>query len=233
MPALEPQYMAILKKLLAERYVPFLPPLLGKVKPNDQAAKQLSRAFGAFALHKLLDIMPQAAGAAVVDDFDDKGIDAIYYDDTTETLYLLQGKLKATDQFKQEEAHAFCDGVRHLLRQDFSGFNENIKKRQPDIEAALDTCSHIKLVISYTGDAVSKPAADAMRSLLDDEDLDEERLDKTATYYAASEIKAALLDEQAYPAVTCRAFAHEAREDRAATDNVLRHLQAVRPSGPA
>lgn len=29
MPALEPQYLAILKQVLAARFVPFLPPLLG------------------------------------------------------------------------------------------------------------------------------------------------------------------------------------------------------------
>ena len=48
MPALEPQYLAILKQVLAARFVPFLPPLLGNVNPADHAAKQLSRAFSAF-----------------------------------------------------------------------------------------------------------------------------------------------------------------------------------------
>ena len=74
MAALEPQYMTILKKVLAARFVPFLPPLLGNVNPADHAAKQLSRAFSAFVLHKLLDITPQVAAASVVDDFNDKGI---------------------------------------------------------------------------------------------------------------------------------------------------------------
>jgi hypothetical protein len=90
MAALEPQYMEILKKALAECFVPFLPPLLDTTKPADQQqAKQLSRAFSAFALHKLLDITPQEAAAAVVDDFNDKGLDAIYYHAPTETLYLV------------------------------------------------------------------------------------------------------------------------------------------------
>ena len=40
MPALEPQYLAILKQVLAARFVPFLPPLLGNVNPADHAAKQ-------------------------------------------------------------------------------------------------------------------------------------------------------------------------------------------------
>lgn len=201
MAALEPQYMAILKKVLAARFVPSLPPLLGKVGAADQAAKQLSRAFSAFALHKLLDITPQAAAASVVDDFQDKGIDAIHYDAPSETLYLLQTKLKESEQFKQEDALPFCEGVRLLLKQDFSAFNANVQNRKADIESALDSCSHIKLVVPYTGDGVSQTASDALQALLDDDDLDEERLVKQVEYYSAAEIARDLLAEQAYQPV--------------------------------
>jgi len=172
MAALEPQYMTILKKVLAERFVPSLPQLLDTTKPpGEQQAKQLSRAFSAFALHKMLDITPQAAAASVVDDFNDKGIDAIHYDASSETLYLLQTKLKESEQFKQEDALPFCEGVRLLLKQDFTAFNKNVTNRKADIESALDACSHIKLVVPYTGDGISKTASDALQSLLDDEDL--------------------------------------------------------------
>ena len=201
MAALEPQYMTILKKVLAARFVPSLPPLLGKVSAADQAAKQLSRAFSAFALHKLLDITPQAAAASVVDDFQDKGIDAIHYDAPSETLYLLQTKLKESEQFKQDDALPFCEGIRLLLKQDFSAFNANVQNRKADIESALDSCSRIKLVVPYTGDGVSQTASDALQALLDDEDLDEERLVKQVEYYAATEIARDLLAEQAYQPV--------------------------------
>ncbi|EKZ98063.1 MULTISPECIES: AIPR family protein [Burkholderiales] len=202
MAALEPQYMTILKKALAERFVPSLPPLLDTTKPAaEQQAKQLSRAFSAFVLHKLLDITPQAAAASVVDDFNDKGIDAIHYDATTETLYLLQTKLKESEQFKQEDALPFCEGIRLLLKQDFAAFNANVQARQADIESALDSCSHIKLVVPYTGDGISKTASDALQALLDDEDLDEERLVKQVAYYTATEITRDLLAEQAYAQV--------------------------------
>lgn len=201
MAALEPQYMTILKKVLAASFVPSLPPLLGKVGATDQAAKQLSRAFSAFALHKLLDITPQAAAASVVDDFQDRGIDAIHYDAPTETLYLLQTKLKESEQFKQEDALPFCEGVRLLLKQDFSAFNANVQNRKADIESALDSCSHIKLVVPYTGDGVSQTASDALQALIDDEGLDEERLVKKVEYYAAAEIARDLLAEKAYPPV--------------------------------
>lgn len=202
MAVLEPQYMSILKKVLAERFVPSLPPLLDTTKPaTEQQAKQLSRAFSAFVLHKLLDITPQAAAASVVDDFNDKGIDAVHYDEDSETLYLLQTKLKESEQFKQEDALPFCEGIRLLMRQDFAGFNKNFQNRKADIEAALDACSHIKLVVPYTGDGISKTASDALQALLDDEDLGEERLDKQVTYYTAAEIVRDLLAEQAYQPV--------------------------------
>lgn len=201
MPALEPQYLAILKQVLAARFVPFLPPLLGNVNPADHAAKQLSRAFSAFVLHKLLDITPQVAAASVVDDFNDKGIDAIHYHAPSETLYLLQTKLKESEQFKQEDALPFCEGIRLLLKQDFAAFNGNVQNRKTDIEDALDACSHIKLVVPYTGDDVSQTARDALRALLDDEDLDEERLAKQVEYYTATEIVRDLLAEQAYQPV--------------------------------
>lgn len=202
MAALEPQYMIILKKVLRERFVPFLPPLLDTKKPAaDQAAKQLSRAFSAFALHKLLDLTPQIAAATVVDDFQDKGIDAIYYDAKAETLYLVQTKLKESEQFKQEDALPFCEGVRLLLKQDFTVFNANVQNRQVEIEGVLDACSRIQLLVPYTGDGVSKTASDALQALLDDEDIDEERLVKSVQFYAATDITRDLLAEQAYQPV--------------------------------
>ena len=206
MAALEPHYMAILKKILAERFVPSLPPLLDATKPAaDQQAKQLSRAFSAFALHKLLDITPTEAAAAVVDDFNDKGIDAIYYHAPNETLYLLQTKLKESEQFNQKDVHPFCEGVRLLIQQDFAAFNKNVTDRKSEIESALDVCSHIRLVIPYTGDGISKTASDALETFLNG-DLDEERLDKQVDYYTAAEIVRDLLAEQAYKPVNADIF---------------------------
>lgn len=202
MAALAPDYMTTLKKILRERFVGSLPPLLDTQKPAaEQQEKQLSRAFSAFVLHKLFDLAPADAAAAVVDDFNDKGIDAIYYHEPSETLYLLQAKLKESEQFKQEDALPFCEGVRLLLKQDFAVFNQNVLRRQAEIEAALDACSHIQLVVLYTGDGVSKTASDALQVLLDDKNLDEERLLKQVQYYAADEITRALRAEHAYSPV--------------------------------
>lgn len=199
MAALDPQFMAILKKVLNDRFVPHLPRLLDERRPpEEQTAKQASRAFSAFALHKLLGLLPREAAAAVVDDFQDRGLDAIYYRAPNETLYLLQTKLKASEQFKQDEAQAFCDGVRTLLRQDFAAFNDHVQRRQTEIEDALGTCSHIQLVVPYTGDGVTGPAKEALEALLAEVKQDDERIVASVLYYAPDEITRDLRAEQAY-----------------------------------
>lgn len=207
MAALTPDYMTILKKTLRERFVDSLPPLLDtKRTALEQQDKQLSRAFSAFVLHKLLDLTPAEAAAAVVDDFNDNGLDAIYYHEPTDTLYLLQTKLKESEQFKLEDAQSFCEGVRLLLKPKFVGFNQNVKRRQVEIETALGRCSHIELVVPYTGDGISQHAANALQTLLDDEDLDEPRLGRQVQYYSAVDIRRDLLAEKAYPPVNADVY---------------------------
>lgn len=219
MAALEPQFMAILNNVLNERFIPHLPRLMDERRPpEEQAGKQASRAFGAFALHKLLGLLPQVAAAAVVDDFHDRGLDAIYYHAPDETLYLLQSKLKASEQFKQDEALTFCDGVRTLLRQDFAAFNSHVQRRQTEIEDALDACCHIQLVVPYTGDGVTQTAIANLDALLNDEVLDDERIIKNIRYYSAEEIKRDLRAEQAYLPVNTDLLlqkAHKVGEPRA------------------
>ncbi|WP_109079184.1 AIPR family protein [Aggregatibacter kilianii] len=204
MTALKPEYMEMLKRVLEERFVKskFLPNLQDNTKrPEDLHKKNLSRAFSAFVLQKLCDLSIKEAARAVVDDFNDKGIDAVYYHESTETLYLLQTKLKASEEFKQDDAQAFCEGVRLLINQEFDQFNNFIKNRKAEIENALDRCSHIQLVIPYTGNRISVSAESTLNSLLNDENLDEERLIKEIRYYTSDDIKRDLLAEQAFEKV--------------------------------
>ena len=209
MAALDPQTMTVLKKVLDTRFVPHLPALLGPANAAISAAKNIDRAFSGFALHKRLDLAPLTAAATVVDDFHDNGIDAIHYVAKTETLYLVQAKLKAAENFQQEEAQAFCAGIRLLLKQEFTAFNANVQTRQAEIEHALDVCSHIQLVVAYTGAAVSKMAADAMQALLNDEDLDDTRLAKQIDYYTADDAVRDLRAENEYKPVNAHIHLHK------------------------
>jgi hypothetical protein len=77
MSALDQAHFAMLQKLLETDFVSHLPPLLDHTKPaEEQNRKNLSRAFAAFAVSKICGIGAVDTAKAVVDDFDDFGIDA-------------------------------------------------------------------------------------------------------------------------------------------------------------
>lgn len=195
-------YMALLESTLAKDFVPHLPLLLDQTKPADQQRKKnLSRAFSAFALQKLCEIPLADACAAVVDDFEDFGIDAIYYHAGSETLFLVQAKLRATETFSQEEANAFCQGARRLIKQDFAGFNQQVLSRQSELEGALEACSHIQLVIAHTGSGISSHAKAALSDLLGDDDHGEERLARDIVDYDSARVSEGLQSGQAHPRV--------------------------------
>ena len=199
MSALTEQRFAILGKALEADFVPHLPVLLDLTKPaGQQQQKNRSRAFSAFALHHLCGISKVDAAKAVIDDFDDYGIDAIYYHAPTETLYLVQSKLKAAEQFSQQEALAFCQGVRKLIDQNFSDFNQNLKKRAVEIEDALYSCSHIVLVVAHTGTGITKHARQALDELLSDQNHGEERLEHKIIDYDSSAVVGDLRAAKAY-----------------------------------
>ena len=201
MSPLDQAHFAMLQKVLDADFIPHLPPLLDTTRPaGEQHKKNSSRAFGGFALSKICSIAAVDGAKAVVDDFDDFGVDAIYYHAPTETLYLVQSKLKAAEQFSQEEALAFCQGIRKLIKQDFAGFNANVQNRKAEIELAVENCSHIRLVLAHTGAGVSKHANQALGELLADPD-DEERLEQPVIDYDAAKVVEDLLAAKAYEQV--------------------------------
>ena len=200
----------MLQKSLEVDFLPHLPQLLNKTKPaEEQARKNLSRGFSAFALHHVCGLSKTDAAKAVVDDFDDYGLDAVYYDAPTETLYLVQSKLKAAEQFSQDEALAFCQGVRKLIRQDFSDFNQNVQARLTEIEDAISNCSHIVLLVAHTGSGISAHAKKALDDLIADEDDGEERLDQPVIDYDSARVVADLRGDKAYERVDADLYVHK------------------------
>jgi hypothetical protein len=197
MTALPEEFMGALKGILEQRYVSDLPDLLVDKGPEQNKNKQVSRAFSAFVLQHILDVPAHEAAKSVVDDFEDNGIDAIYYHEKTETLYLVQSKLKASQSFKQEDVQAFVEGIRLLIKQKFDNFNANVQSRRLQIQAALDSCSNIKLVVAFTGDGISNHALDALERLTSDDDLQEERFDSQIIIYNSEKIIESLRSERA------------------------------------
>lgn len=204
MTAISASMMTVLKRVLKKRFVSSLPPLLGNQSPEANAKKQISRAFNAFVLQKMFDLSTSVAASMIVDDFADNGIDAIYYHEPNETLYILQGKLKATESFVQGDAESFTRGIRLLVEQELDTFNQLVKDRADYLENALDHCSYIKLVVAYTGDSVTQTAINALDQLVNDNALDEERISKDICYINSEKVESFLRNEQSIKLVNTR-----------------------------
>ena len=213
---MDPQYFTLLEKALQDGYVPHLPPLLDQTKPSDQQArKNLSRAFSAFALRAVLrdlcDLAESDCSKSVVDDFDDNGIDAVHYHAASETLYLIQGKLKATETFDLADALKFCQGVKKLLRQDFDGFNKHLKMRQDELLGAVENCSHIVLVVAHVGLGISKHADQTLGEFLSEGQTEDDRLVRPYIDFDAKKAIASLLATKAVERVNAILTLHKCK----------------------
>ena len=198
MAKIQPAQYELLKAKLDNEFVHHLPEIQDATKtPEQLRTKNLSRAFSAFVLQQLCRVSAEVAAKAVTDDFEDKGIDAIYYSAPNETLYLIQSKLKESGQFSQDEANAFCQGVRKLIQQDLSGFNRHVQQRAVDIQDAVEKCTHIQLVVAYTGDGISQHARTAINELLTDTTHGEDRFCVDCIEYNAQEVIQNLQEAQA------------------------------------
>lgn len=192
------EQLALLKTRLDEEYVPHLPALIDTTAPPDhQAAKNTSRSLTAFALRKLTGIDAETAAKAVIDDYDDNGIDGIFYDQSNKRLLLVQSKLRETQPFTQADANAFKTGVIDLLNQRYDRFNRNVDSRKEEIDFALDEADEIQLVVAHASPSISDHASDILEGLLEDGELDDDRLVSTWIDYGPSQISSDLLDEQA------------------------------------
>ncbi len=210
--AVQAALMTALKAILKDRYVPHLPPLLGNGNPGDKENKQVSRAFSAFAIQKLFDVDTITASKAVVDDYNDKGIDAVYYHEEDKILYLIQSKLKAAEHFQLGEAQSFLSGVELLINKEFNQFNQNVKNIQQEIEDALDECDQIKLLIVYSGDGITIQASNEIQqkvqSLIDE---GEEQLQLIPDTFGPGEVEAALREEHSVKNINEKIRIHKYR----------------------
>lgn len=185
-------------------YVPHLPKLLQPRSAEEDLKKNVDRSFAAFAIDHICRLDPKKAAKAVVDDFDDHGIDAIYHHARTKTLYLVQAKLKDTGSFTQPEALAFAQGIRKIINGDYSGFNANILARESTIRAALDHCDKIEIVIAHTGVGITANAAKAIDDLLADKAGGDTRLNDTVFDFDAGRTVSGLHSVNAVEPVDCR-----------------------------
>jgi hypothetical protein len=198
MPAIDAITKIKLEQILTSEFIPHLPPTLcnTKISQADQTQKNLSRALSAFFLAKHLNISNLLAGSCVIDEYNDLGVDAIYYDINSKTLYLVQSKLKANADFDKGDAISFTEGVRALLRQDYSGFNEILLSRKSDISHAVVNAEKIIISVVYTGSGISQHAMAVLKKLIDEISDSDDRLSKDILIYDSADINKDIIKSQ-------------------------------------
>jgi len=119
----------------------------------DREAHVLSRAIAAAALKIVAEVEYDAACAAIVDGGKDNGIDAIYYDSQSKTLFLVQSKWSSShgSAIASGEVLKFLQGIQDLVSLKKARFNEKIQKRWNFIEDALNRLNSVRLVVAYPG----------------------------------------------------------------------------------
>jgi len=139
----------------------------GKIDLSDVQGKSpeelenfyLTRALAAYTVYFLAESSIDDSAHTVTDSFEDNGIDAIKYDPSTNTLWLIQSKwIKSGNGCPDTgEVQKFVSGVKDLINEKWDRFNDKIRGKESEVESALDDYNlRIKLVLAYTGGLLSK-----------------------------------------------------------------------------
>jgi hypothetical protein len=127
--------------------------------PSDREAHILSRSMAAAAVKILAEVDDAAAVGAIVDGGKDNGLDAIFYDSPSKTLFLVQSKWSNSHltSIASGEVLKFLQGVQDLVSLKKGRFNEKIQKRWSIIEDALKKLVSVRLVLTYPGSGKIDP----------------------------------------------------------------------------
>lgn len=135
-------------------------------KKNDSDNTFISRALAAYSLHILADVNPTQAAEAIVDGFNDNGIDALLFNKQQNTLWLVQSKWSSSAKNpKANDIRSFVGGIYDLL--DYSDkherFNDKFERKSEEIESAFNSPGlKFKVVISYNGSNLSKKVVEVV-----------------------------------------------------------------------
>ncbi len=119
----------------------------------------LSRALGAYSIHKLAGASIEESVSSVVDAGGDGGIDCIFYAATSQTLWVVQSKFIADGRGEPSLADVtkFKTGLENLLQGNFAAFKDNSywQKIIPRLEIIFKVSSlQVRAVLIYSGTAV-------------------------------------------------------------------------------
>lgn len=120
---------------------------------EDNTRKFLSRAVASYALSSQIDITPEYAALAITDGTSDNGIDAIFHDTESSTLFIVQAKWRddGNGGVTLDAAQKLVKGVKDLLNARYGRFNDKINAKKHEIELALNGLTRIRMVFAHTG----------------------------------------------------------------------------------
>lgn len=127
--------------------------------PSDIESHVLSRSMAVAAVRISADVEDSAAASALVDGGKDNGIDAIYYDALSKTLFLVQSKWSNSHSSSIDSAGVlkFLQGVQDLVSLKKGRFNEKIQNRWSLLEDALKKLTTVRLIVTYPGSGKIDP----------------------------------------------------------------------------
>lgn len=159
--------MRQIRRQLEETYLPHV-----DLTGADQEEHRLSRAIAALALSERTGLPATTVGRSVTDHTDDGGIDGIAYAADRSTLVLTQSKWtgSANTGIGQGDVLKFIEGVKSLVRNDWTPFGGPIKERRAEIEDILSqTGTKLELVIITSGTSeLASPQKRALQKFCSD-----------------------------------------------------------------
>lgn len=124
-------------------------------KPEIEKEKiKNSRSLAALAVSMLSEATDIDACAAITDDFEDQGIDAIYFSEKEKTLLLVQAKhhQSGNGSIDVGELNKFLKGVSRLIQGKFNVFNKKIRDRKDEILSILmNSQNRFNLILIHSG----------------------------------------------------------------------------------
>lgn len=148
-----------IKRRLEADYLPYVDDSdLVKVNPEAKHINKLSRALAAFSIATKTRLSPEESCKLITDGHHDNGIDCIYCDDDTLTLWIVQSKYISNGKsgIDNGDLLKFIQGMRDLFDMKYSSFNDKIINRKEEIESAINNPQiNIKAVLAYTGKQLS------------------------------------------------------------------------------
>ena len=123
-------------------------------KAEDIKKQFYSRALAAYSLHIIASATIEDAAKSVTDTYDDNGIDAIYYDQQHNTLYVVQSKMidEGNGEPETGDMRKFSDGITDLIEEKYERFNSKVQLKLPIIKDAFnDSQIKLNIIIAYTG----------------------------------------------------------------------------------